>query len=55
MGVPMLRCAGLLRAGIDLRYEDRKLYAAVQATGFGRTATCYAAFTRVFCPGGLKG
>lgn len=46
-------CASLLMQGVSLTYDDRVLYARVDATGFQRTATCYAAYTRLFCPQGL--
>lgn len=47
-------CAELARAMMTVRYEDRRLYARVDAEGFGKTATCYAAYTRLYCPDGLQ-
>lgn len=48
-------CYDIARQMIDMRYEDRTLYARVDLKGFDKTATCYGAFGRFFCPGGLKG
>lgn len=47
-------CYELLRSGLDLTYEDRTLYARIDLAGFGRRATCYGAFTKFACPGGLQ-
>lgn len=47
-------CAELLISGIDVTYEDRHLYARIDLKGFDMQATCYGAFTRFFCPGGLQ-
>lgn len=46
-------CADVLMAGIRINYVDRTLFAQVDAEGFGRSATCYAAYTRLLCPAGL--
>lgn len=46
-------CADVLVRAIDITYDDRRLYAHVDVRGFGRSATCYAAFTKLFCPDGL--
>lgn len=46
-------CADLLMQGITLTYDDRTLYARVDAEGFGKSATCYAAYTQLICPDGL--
>lgn len=46
-------CADVLVRAIDITYGDRRLYARVGARGFGRSATCYAAFTKLYCPDGL--
>lgn len=47
-------CYSLLRSGLDLSYERSALYATTTVSGFGKTASCYGAFTKFFCPGGLK-
>lgn len=47
-------CADLLISGIDVRYEDRYLYARVDLDGFDMTARCYGLFTRFYCPNGLQ-
>lgn len=47
-------CADLARLGLRVEYVDRKLFAQVNVAGYGRTASCYAAFTQVFCPSGLR-
>lgn len=47
-------CYQLVRSGIDLTYDDRTLYAQITLTGFGRHASCYGAFTKFTCPGGLQ-
>lgn len=46
-------CANLVRTLLNVTYEDRTLYARVGVSGFGRQATCYALYTRLFCPGGF--
>ena len=46
-------CTEFLMSGIDVEYEDRHLYARVDLDGYKMTATCYGAFTKFFCPGGL--
>ncbi|HKL69992.1 hypothetical protein [Salibaculum sp.] len=46
-------CAEVLSRATRIDHTDRRLYARIDAQGFGRKATCYAAFTRLFCPGGL--
>lgn len=47
-------CLDLLRAGLDVTYEDRILYARVTVTGFDRRVACYGLYTRFTCPGGLQ-
>jgi hypothetical protein len=47
-------CYDVLRKGLDVTYEDRLLYARVTVEGFGRRASCWGAFTRFVCPGGLE-
>lgn len=47
-------CFEILRAGLDVQYEDRILYAHVTVEGFDRRASCYGAFTRFACPGGFE-
>lgn len=47
-------CADLARLGISVDYLDRKLFAQVDVAGYGRSASCYAAFTQLFCPSGLR-
>ncbi len=46
-------CFRLIRAGIDLTYTDRWLFARVDLAGFGKTTTCYALFTRLICTGDI--
>tara|TARA_R110001606_G_C15096088_1_gene619142 strand:- start:142 stop:483 length:342 start_codon:yes stop_codon:yes gene_type:complete len=48
-------CADLARAAMTVEYTDAKLLARVRVEGFGKTTTCYGAFTKLFCPGGLTG
>ena len=47
-------CFEILRTGLDIRYEDRFLYATVEVEGFGRRARCWGAFTRFHCPRGFE-
>ncbi|WP_377508855.1 hypothetical protein [Octadecabacter sp. R77987] len=47
-------CAQMLRQGMDVTLSDQKLFTTVRATGFGKSVTCYGAYTRLFCPGGLR-
>lgn len=47
-------CFDLVRAGVELTYEDRHLYSRLDLEGFGRKAKCYGLFTRFICPGGLQ-
>ncbi|MBS8227013.1 hypothetical protein [Vannielia litorea] len=46
-------CYQLIRSGLDVTYDDRRLYAAVDVSGFGEAIRCYGAFTRFFCNGDL--
>lgn len=46
-------CYSLVREQIETQYQHRVVYSVFRAEGFGKTATCYGAFTRYFCPGGL--
>ncbi len=48
-------CADLARAAMTVDYTDAKLLARVRVSGFGKETTCYAAFTKLFCPSGLTG
>ena len=47
-------CAQMLRQGLELNFSDQKLFTTVRATGFGKAVTCFAAYTRLFCPSGLN-
>ena len=47
-------CYDLLRTGIETTFDDKGLFVRFDIAGFEREATCYGAFTRYFCPGGLK-
>lgn len=47
-------CYDLLRSGIETTFTDHVLYVQFGLTGFDRQATCYGAFTRFYCPGGLR-
>lgn len=47
-------CFELLRAGLEVTYEDKLLFARVTVEGFGRRAECIGAFTRFNCPGGFE-
>ena len=47
-------CFELLRAGMEVTYEDKVLYSRVTVEGFGRRAECIGAFTRFNCPGGFE-
>ena len=47
-------CAQMLRQGMDVRLSDQKLFTTVRASGFGKAVTCYGAYARLFCPGGLR-
>ncbi len=47
-------CYDLLRSGIDTAFIDRGVFVQFDLTGFERQATCYGAFTRFFCPGGMQ-
>jgi len=46
-------CSDLLMQGIRLSHNDMILFSRVGVEGFGRRATCYGAFQRLVCPGGL--
>ena len=46
-------CYSLVRARIETHYEHRMVYSVFTVEGFGKTATCYGAFTRYVCPGGV--
>lgn len=46
-------CFDLLRAGLEVSYEDNFLFARVTVQGFGRRADCFGAFARFSCPGGF--
>jgi hypothetical protein len=48
-------CYDLVRTGIDITRQNRLLYSRFDLSGFGRTATCYAAFGAFACPGGMVG
>jgi len=47
-------CAELALAAMDVRYEDRVIYARIDVAGFGRQAVCYGLYTRLVCPRGLS-
>ena len=47
-------CYDLLRPEIATVFSDFGLFTRVQMAGLGRRATCYGAFTKFVCPGGLK-
>ena len=47
-------CFELLRAGMEVTYEDKLLFARVTVEGSGRRAECIGAFTRFSCPGGFE-
>ncbi len=47
-------CYDLLRSGITTEFTDKTLFVQFDMAGFDRVATCYGAFTRFVCPGGLK-
>lgn len=47
-------CYDLLRPEIATVYSDFGLFTRVKMAGLGRRATCYGAFTKFVCPGGLK-
>ncbi|SIO29532.1 hypothetical protein [Vannielia litorea] len=44
-------CYEIVRAGLDVSYEDRTLYSVVGVEGFGDSIRCYGVFTRFFCNG----
>ncbi|KMK68632.1 hypothetical protein [Puniceibacterium sp. IMCC21224] len=46
-------CYELLRAGLDIRFDDRIFYSVLSVQGFGRKARCYGAFNSFACPGGV--
>ncbi|MCO6383901.1 MAG: hypothetical protein JXQ91_12275 [Vannielia sp.] len=46
-------CYEIVRAGLDVNYDDRTLYAAIDVSGFGEDIRCYGAFTRFFCDGDI--
>jgi hypothetical protein len=48
-------CADIARAALTVDYTDAKLLARVRVEGFGKTTTCYGAFTKLICPSGLTG
>lgn len=47
-------CTQIVQGGITTTLQDRYVYTAVDVSGFGFAATCYGAFTKFYCPGGLK-
>lgn len=47
-------CYDLVRSGITAEFADKTLFVQFEMEGFDRVATCYGAFTRFVCPGGLK-
>ncbi len=47
-------CFDVLRQGLEVRYEDRWLYAKVEVEGFRRRAECWGAFGQFWCPGGFS-
>jgi hypothetical protein len=47
-------CYELVRPEIDTVYTDYAVFSRFDIEGLGKEATCYGAFTRFFCPGGLK-
>jgi len=47
-------CYDLLRSGMDVIVTDQTFFTKVELDGFNRRATCYGAFTKFVCPGGLK-
>lgn len=47
-------CYDLVRAGLDVTYEDRILYAKLEIDGWNRRASCYGLYTIFYCPGGLQ-
>ena len=47
-------CYDLIRSGIETQFADKTVYVQVDMAGFERVATCYGAFTKFVCPGGLK-
>jgi len=44
-------CYEVLRKLIDIKYEDKSLYAKITISGIGPTNHCYAVANRVFCTG----
>jgi len=48
-------CSQLARSAIQVTYERKYLFAFVGLEGLGQKAQCYAAYTRLFCPGGFVG
>ncbi|MDF1873368.1 hypothetical protein [Vannielia sp.] len=44
-------CYELVRTGLDVGYDDRKLYAAIDITGFGESLRCYGVFATFLCSG----
>jgi len=47
-------CTQIVQSGIKTTVEDRVVYTAVNVEGFGHRASCYGAFTKFVCPGGLQ-
>ena len=43
-------CVDLILQGTKITYEDQYIAAKVGLSGFGREATCWAAFTTLLCP-----
>lgn len=46
-------CYDLVRSGMETGFTDHVLYVRFTMSGFERAATCYGAFLRFYCPGGL--
>jgi hypothetical protein len=42
-------CVGLVRAGLDVTFEQRAFHTVARVEGFGRSATCRGAFGRFVC------
>ncbi len=47
-------CYELIRPEIATVFSDFGVISRVKMAGLGKKATCYGAFTKFFCPGGLK-
>lgn len=44
-------CYSIVRRGLEVRYDDRKVYATIDVAGFGKSVSCYGVFTRIYCAG----